>query len=137
MEPTYSNGQTVFLKQAYEVEKGMIVVFPKPDNWLYMGEDNPELIKRIAAGGGSIIEYDGKILYVDGVEVYNLEDNNYSCDLEPGYSYQLSSSELFVMGDNHKKSLDSLRILCDNEYPQNAYIPFLETYAYGYQNGDS
>lgn len=135
MEPTLHNGETIFLNQAYEVEKGMLVVFQKPESWDYMGEESPELIKRIAAGGGSTIDYDGSKLYVDAQEVYDLKGNDYACKLEPGYSYTLSAKELFVLGDNHKKSLDSLRILCDNEKPEAAYVPFLDTFAYGYQNG--
>lgn len=135
MEPTFHNGETIFLKQAYEVEKGMIVVFKKPANWDYMGDESPELIKRIVAGGDSTIDYDGGKLYVDGKEVYDLKANNYLCKLPAGYSYTLTSKQLFVMGDNHLKSLDSLRILCDNEKPETAYVPFLDTFAYGYQNG--
>lgn len=135
MEPTLKDGQTIILSQAYQVEKDMLVVFKKPDNWPYMGEESPELIKRIAAGGGSTIKYDGTILYVDDLEVYNLEEDNYSCDLEPGYEYTLTKEELFVMGDNHKKSLDSLRILCDAENTKAAYVPFLETFAYGHLDG--
>lgn len=135
MEPTIHNGETIFLNQAYEVEKGMLVVFQMPESWGYMGDESPELIKRIAAGGGSTIDYDGSKLYVDAQEVYDLKENDYPCKLEPGYSYTLSPKELFVLGDNHKKSLDSLRILCDNEKPETAYVPFLDTFAYGYRNG--
>lgn len=135
MEPTLKDGNFIVISQAYQVEKDMLVVFKKPDSWGYMGEENPELIKRIIAGGGSTIKYDGTILYVDDAEVYNLKKDNYSCDLDRGYSYTLSKEELFVMGDNHKKSLDSLRILCDAEDTSTAYIPFLDTLAYGHSNG--
>lgn len=135
MSPTLKNGETIVLEQAREVEKGMIVVFPKPQQWDYMGVDTPELIKRIVAGGNSTVEYDGNKLYVDGEEVYDLTSNDYQCSLDEDYSHTLSSNELFVMGDNHKNSLDSLRILCDNERPETAYIPFLKTFAYGYVKG--
>ncbi len=135
MEPTFHDGQTVILNQAYEVEKGMIVVFHKPEAWGYMGTENVELIKRIVAGGGSTVEYDGEKLYVDGEEIYDLEANNYQCELDAGYSHKLSNEELFVLGDNHEVSLDSLRILCDNEKTADAYIPFLETLAYGTVKG--
>lgn len=137
MSPTFENGETVVLEQAKEVEKGMIVVFPKPQQWDYMGADTPELIKRIAAGGGSTVEYDGEKLYIDGEVAYDIEANEYQCALEEGYSHTLSSEELFVMGDNHKNSLDSLRILCDNERPDAAYVPFLKTFAYGYVKGEN
>lgn len=135
MEPTLQSGQTAVIEQAQEVEKGMLVVFRKPDSWGYMGDESPELIKRIVAGGGSTVAYDGDSLYVDGLLVYNLTDDGYQCSLEPGYTHTLSSLELFVLGDNHKASLDSLRILCDNEPNSNPYVPFLSTLTYGELKG--
>jgi len=131
MEPTFHSGDTVVLKQSFQVKKGMIAVFPKPASWDYLGTGHPELVKRIVAGGNSVLFYDGSKLYVDGQMVYDLKAHSYPCTAGPvGYSHKLSQNQIFAMGDNHSVSLDSLRIFCDG-HPEDAFIPFKSVVAYG------
>ena len=133
MEPTFSHGDILILEQASQVELGMIVVFTKPEAWAYGGTEQPEMVKRIIAGGNSLLSYNGESLFVNNLEVYNLREENYPCELEPGYVHRLTKLELFVMGDNTHESLDALRIICDgNSQPGDAYIPYKRVISYGH-----
>lgn len=131
MEPTFSNGENIVLRQAEVPEPGMIFVFEKPSSWSYMGTGEKVLIKRIAAAPQQTLTYDGKAFYVDGKVIYTLADDNYECAAgEVGYEHKLTQEEVFAMGDNASKSLDSRRIFCDG-HPENAYIGFKNLIDFG------
>lgn len=116
MNPSLKHNDVIMLKKDKGVSKDQIFVFTKPKTWGYMGDDRPNLIKRVAAAPGDTLEYDGKAFFVNGEEIFNTEEENYECKLGNNkYSHTLSTEEIFVMGDNASKSLDSRRIFCDGE----------------------
>jgi signal peptidase I len=131
MEPALSDGQNVILKQEKAPEPSSIIIFDKPRTWDYMGTGERVLIKRIAVVPQETLTFDGKAFYVDGQELYNVEENNYECAAgEVGYEHKLTQQEVFVMGDNALKSLDSRRIFCDG-HPENAFIGFRNVVDFG------
>jgi len=131
MEPAFSDGQNLVLRQEKAPEPGSIFVFEKPKSWDYMGTGERVLIKRIAAVPQQTLTFDGKAFYVNGEELYNVEENNYECSAgEVGYEHTLTQQEVFVMGDNALKSLDSRRIFCDG-HPEDAYLGFRDAIDFG------
>lgn len=114
MEPTLSDRDSVILQQERNVEKEQIIFFNKPSGWSDYVDRETALVKRISATPNDILTYNGKEFQVNGETIYSTEENNYECEAgDKNYKYQLTSSDLFVTGDNAKSSLDSRRIFCD------------------------
>lgn len=130
MEPTFSNGDSIVLKQEKQINPDQIMVFTKPSKWEYMGDDPVPLVKRVAAVAGDTIEFDGKSFFVNGESVYDLSAD-YVCDAgEVGYSHTLDKTQVFVMGDNAEASLDSRRIFCDGN-AEDMFVPYRSMVDYG------
>lgn len=96
-----------------------------------MGTGETVLIKRIAAAPGDTLSYDGKAFYVNGKVLYSLAKDHYQCNAGPvGYKHKLTKEQVFAMGDNPLKSLDSRRIFCDG-HPNEAYIGYRSVIDFG------
>ena len=102
MEPSYHNGQLVFLnKQVKSLQAGDVVAFRS---------DKPKgiLIKRIAAEPGDTVQIVSGILYVNDLPVTDMFGNQEivfaGIAAEP---ITLGEGEYFVMGDNVAYSKDS------------------------------
>ena len=132
MEPTFSNNDSVVLKQSAEVFKNEIVFFRKPSSWdEYAIATGKVLVKRIAATPHDTLSFDGESFKVNGETIYELSQDNYECEAgEVGYTHKLTSKELFVLGDNPNHSLDSRRIFCDGN-PEDMFIPRNNIVDYG------
>ena len=131
MNPTLTNGKNVILHQEVAPRQGLIFVFRKPTAWKYMGTGEKVLIKRIAAAPGDTLTFDGKAFYVNGIVLYELSKDNYECAAgKAGYSHTLTKHEVFAMGDNALKSLDSRRIFCDGN-ASGAYIAYRNVIDFG------
>jgi len=135
MEPTLHNGEFFFLAQNSEPEIGDIVVFPRPRNW--ESEDESNLVKRIAALPGDRIVFNGKQLLVNDDVAYDLSANSYMCSNSSriDYSHTLDKNEVFVMGDNHKASIDSLFMFCEANSNENWFVPLDSLIAFGSKKG--
>lgn len=132
MEPTFSNNDSVILKQSDEVFKGEIVFFHKPSAWdeYSIGRDET-LVKRIAAIPHDVISFDGEAFKVNDEIIYELSEDNYECEAgEVGYTHRLTTKEIFAIGDNPNHSLDSRRIFCDGN-PEDMFIPINSIIDYG------
>ncbi len=87
----------------HDVHRGDVVVFRRPDE--QAGEIR-DLIKRVVAVEGDVVEGRDNQLYVNGepvIEPY-LDDNEVIGDFAP---VEVPASEVFVMGDNRDESYDS------------------------------
>lgn len=131
MEPTLHNGEMFFMDQAKEMKIGQIAVLPKPKTWTDENAPTSNLVKRIAALPGDTILYDGHKIFVNGNVSYDLTADDYVCGNGPvNYSHKLTKNEVFVMGDNHKNSGDSLNVFCNGD-TQDIYISKKTVIAYG------
>lgn len=127
MQPTLNPGDRVILKQHDKPAKEDIIVFSQPSLWKEYEKGDFNLIKRIKAVPGDLLEFKGGVMFVNGKEMFDTKKNNYECSKgKEGYSRELSAREVFVMGDNYKKSLDSMRIFCDGN-PENIYVTGFNT----------
>lgn len=93
MEPTLKNGSIIFTSRIFDnIKCDDIVVFSL---------DGTDCVKRVAATGGDKVEFKDGFVYINGIKL-----SNYSYSGED-MVYSISEDELFVLGDNSKKSLDS------------------------------
>ena len=72
-------------------------------------------------------------VYVNDEQKIDFKDIDYTCNFVSNgndYSHILTKEQLFLTGDNHKNSLDSLRVLCE-QGDNNAYLSNLEVMQYG------
>jgi signal peptidase I len=116
MEPTLDVGDRVLVNKLsyklHDVHRGDVVVFERPSG-ASTGENGEikDLIKRVIAIGGDMIECRETNVYVNGERV----DEDYldpgtpacgaaSCELRP---QQVGEGFVFVMGDNRTNSEDS------------------------------
>lgn len=99
MNPTYKNGELVFIQKiSKEYMKNDVVA-------LFVPELDKVLIKRIAATPGSTVWIRDGILYVDGAA-----SAQYSHIDNPGIAEReitLQADEFFLLGDNLDQSIDS------------------------------
>lgn len=116
MLPAIKDGDNIVLRQAEKPAVDMIVVFPKPKSWEYMGDTSVNLVKRIAAAPGDTLHFDGESFYVNDKVSYSLSSDDYECKKGiVDYTHKLSRTQIFVFGDNAKESLDSRRLFCDGK----------------------
>lgn len=93
MEPALKNGSIIFTSRIFDnIKCDDIVVFSL---------DGTDCVKRVAATGGDKVEFKDGFVYINGIKL-----SNYSYSGED-MVYSISEDELFVLGDNSKKSLDS------------------------------
>lgn len=104
MSPTIPSGSIVFMLKPgpwlQEPGPGDVVVFASP-------MDGAEVVKRVVAGENQSVEIQDAVLHVDGLA----QDEPY-VDLESmdgTYSSLIvvPSGQVFVMGDNRERSIDS------------------------------
>lgn len=114
MEPEFSNGDWVLFKGDTTERAGNIVFFNKPNQWDQYIDQDTFLVKRIVGLPNDVISVKDGGVYVSGEKIHDVGKNSgYVCNAPEGYQHKLTTREIFVVGDNYKDSLDSLRILCD------------------------
>lgn len=118
MNPTLEHRDSVVLKQSSVMKRDELVFFKKPGTWTYNDTDthiDAIVVKRMAAIGGDTLTFDGEAFSVNGEPFYYLAKDNYNCAKAPTVPFKkkLKEGELFVVGDNPLRSLDSRRVFCD------------------------
>jgi len=117
MSPTFEDGDILVLQQTPTIDPDQIIIVRAPEQWQYFGEERPVLVKRVAAIVGETLFFDGTSFWVADHEIFNTVENNYDCTRGlPGFSHTLDEYQVWVMGDNHHHSIDSLRIFCDGDF---------------------
>lgn len=118
MEPTFSSGDSVVLRQEENVERGQIIFFRRPSTWEGSGDSRDMLVKRIAAIPGDTVSFTGKDFLVNGERFYTLPES-YDCSNAPqNYSKMLTNTQIFVVGDNPERSVDSISTFCSGKVNQ-------------------
>lgn len=93
MEPTLKNGSIILTTRIFrEIQCDDIIVFSL---------DGEDCVKRVAAAYGDKVELKEGSVVINGVKL-----SNYSYSGESKV-FEISEGELFVLGDNSKKSTDS------------------------------
>lgn len=105
MEPTLSNGQTIYMNRfAYTLmnpKVGDVVVF------LPNGNPNSHYyVKRVIAGSGDMVHIKDGICYVNGEESEYVTEKILDGGIAEG-ELKLQSGEFFCLGDNVNNSEDS------------------------------
>lgn len=111
MYPTLEDGQIVLVKNGLDDYKhGDIVILNKPNTRMtnlnveaqFGDYAYSEMVKRIVAIEGDIIEFDNGIVKVNEVVLQDYEDT-----FKLNFSKKLQPNEFFVLGDNSTDSYDS------------------------------
>lgn len=115
MSPTFTEGQILrFPKESNTpVKRGDVAVVNMPPTWEAISRTDGVAVKRVVAVAGDSISVTAGALTVNGVQV---TDVNPSCRVG-SYEYTLQGGDMFLLGDNHAESLDSLSVLCSTEEP--------------------
>ena len=115
MSPTFTDGQILRFPKASNtpVKRGDIAVVDMPPTWEALSRADGVAVKRVVATAGDSISVTAGALTVNGVQV---TDVNPACRVG-AYEYTLQDGEMFLLGDNHAESLDSLSVLCSSEEP--------------------
>ena len=109
MEPTLQVGERILVNKFAPVERGDIVVFTDPSNWLTPEEGN-FLVKRVVGVGGDRI-YCCNVSGNLEINGQNVEESSYVLDGgrtdQINFDITVPKGKLFVMGDNRDNSPDS------------------------------
>ncbi len=108
MTPQFQPGERVLIRKlmvdAKNLERYDVVVLKKP------GNPRVTLIKRIIALPGEIIEIKGGAIYIDGKiqTPFFIPESETTQQIEPALPpTHLPPGHFFVIGDNHRNSIDS------------------------------
>lgn len=118
MEPAIKQNSLVVIQYDNVVTRGDIAVIKYPKRWAKTDESRDTyLIKRVVGVPGDHIQLNNTGLTINGEKKVDFADGSYTCEranTSPGLEDYaiLGQSEIFVLGDNHKKSMDSLRTYC-------------------------
>ena len=109
MESTLQVGERILVNKFSPIERGDIVVFTDPDNWL-TPEEGDFLVKRVVGVGGDKI-YCCNVSGNLEVNGQNVEESSYVLDGvrtdQINFDVTVPKDKLFVMGDNRNNSPDS------------------------------
>lgn len=136
MSPTLKNNDVVVLKYDKYINREDVVFFRNPSKWAEVsGVTNNRniVVKRATAVPGDELKINENGVYVNDEQKIDFKDIDYTCNFVSNgndYSHILTKEQLFLTGDNHKNSLDSLRVLCE-QGDNNAYLSNLEVMQYG------
>lgn len=108
MFPTYQDKDVILLSKHKEIEVNDIAVFSSPETWRSGGN---KFIKRIAAKEGDSVHITNEVLSVNGESVANI--TNKRCGLESEEQFKVGKNKVFMVGDNHSSSNDSLTQFCN------------------------
>lgn len=106
MNPTYSDGDTLFMYKFGTPKRGDVIVCQNPRN-------GKVLIKRVIGIGGDTIEidYESGLVYLNGsaIDEPYIQGTTLFCSEGESvkYPYTVSEGCYFVMGDNREASDDS------------------------------
>lgn len=125
MEPTFSNGDLLILKQTDEIKRNQIAVFNLPEYWAdsVASSTGQNLIKRVVAKPGDRLTFNGTKVLIESPEheKYELvEPKIVKCDLPIGESIEVPPGTHFLAGDNRVQSFDSMEAWCSGLNP---FIP--------------
>lgn len=113
MTPQFQDGDSViFRKVKTDPAVNQIVIFDLPEVWkdTWKGDDDTQLIKRVALVPGDVLGWDGESWYRNG-EGFSAITNG-TCEVEP-MEITLGAGEYFVTGDATKtQTLDSREAFC-------------------------
>lgn len=114
MEPTLSEGSMAIVQKENNFSQDQLVVFNRPKAWASSTlETHDKLVKRIAAVPGDRVEITSEGISVNDTQLYAFATDTYTCSkAENPYSFTVPANSIFVMGDNHTVSVDSLREYC-------------------------
>ncbi len=118
MEPTLGNGDRVLVNKLgydlHDVNRGDLVVFERPSG--VSGRQEDDLIKRVIALPGEVIEFVEGNVYIDGRRLHEpyLESSGITtgrmpsgCERIVNGGCLIGEGKVFVMGDNRTNSTDS------------------------------
>lgn len=105
MSPTLHTGDYIIMKRMdNEIKRGDIVVFHYPEN------SSRLLVKRVVALPNDLIQIRDQKIFVNEILVKEEEYLGQEIKTPGNISYELKSSEYFVLGDNREQALDSRQI---------------------------
>lgn len=132
MTPTLTDKQRITLthpKEQTTPRSRDIIVFTAPKTWTTTGAE-PTLIKRVNGTNGDTITVKNQQLHINNTNIDLTTVKG--CQLTNGYTTTIPDNMLFVTGDNHGHSTDSLTQLCKHPTnPHDAFIPTNTVKDYG------
>lgn len=122
MEPTFTNGDLLVLKQTDEIKRNQIAVFALPKDWSSSVADTTgqNLIKRVVAKPGDQLTFNGTKVLIQSPEneKYELiEPKIVRCNLPVGSTVEVPPGTHFLAGDNRVQSFDSMEAWCNGLNP--------------------
>lgn len=122
MEPTFSNGDLIVLKETDQIERDHIAVFDLPEEWANSVAESTssKLIKRVTAVYGDVLTFRGNRVTIKSVtgNTYELvEPKIVNCQLPIGSTLEVPKGTYFATGDNRVQSFDSMEAWCNGLHP--------------------